>query len=493
MENRIIAIDQSTSATKVILFDEKCRMLSRVNMEHKQYYPNAGWVEHDAEEIYNNTVTLIRKAVENDPQKESVHYSIAITNQRETVVVWNKRTGKPVCHAIVWQCQRGAKICHALKEHGYDALFREKTGLLIDPYFSASGVKWVLENIPGAKDDAARGDLLMGTIDTWLVWKLTGGKVHATDYTNASRTLLFNIHKLDWDDEILNILGIPRSMMPKPMPSDAVYGETTVEGYFQKPLKIAGVIGDSHGALTGQMCFEVGSGKATYGTGSSVMVNIGERVITPPLGLVTSVGFAALGKVFYAFEGNIHCTGGTLKWLTDQMGLVKDFDEVNALTGATTDTGGVYFVPAFAGLGAPWWRPDAKAIICGMTLATEKKHIVRAALESIAYQVKDLIDIMTRQSGISIKELRVDGGPTKNSFLMQFQADMLRTTISRSVIEEASALGAVVMNGFARGTWKSFKEVAALREFEPIRPKMAEAEVNTLYNGWLTAVYRTIQ
>lgn len=493
MENRIIAIDQSTSATKVILFDEKCRMLSRVNMEHKQYYPNVGWVEHDAEEIYNNTVTLIRKAVENDPQKDSVHYSIAITNQRETVVVWNKRTGKPICHAIVWQCQRGAKICHALKEHGYDTLFREKTGLLIDPYFSASGVKWVLENIPGAKEDAAKGDLLMGTIDSWLVWKLTGGKVHATDYTNASRTLLFNIHKLDWDDEILNILGIPRSMMPKPMPSDAVYGETTAEGYFHKPLKIAGVIGDSHGALAGQMCFEVGSGKATYGTGSSVMINIGERFITPPLGLVTSVGFAALGKVFYAFEGNVHCTGGTLKWLTDQMQLVKDFDEVNALTNATTDTGGVYFVPAFAGLGAPWWRPDAKAIICGMTLATEKKHIVRAALESIAYQVKDLLDIMTRQSGIAIREFRVDGGPTKNNFLMQFQADMLRTAISRSVLEEASALGAAVMNGFARGTWRSFKEVASLREFQTIQPKMAEADVNALYNGWLTAVYRTIQ
>jgi glycerol kinase len=493
MENRIIAIDQSTSATKVILFDEKCRMLSRVNMEHKQYYPNVGWVEHDAEEIYNNTVTLIRKAVENDPQKDSVHYSIAITNQRETVVVWNKRTGKPICHAIVWQCQRGAKICHALKEHGYDTLFREKTGLLIDPYFSASGVKWVLENIPGAKEDAAKGDLLMGTIDSWLVWKLTGGKVHATDYTNASRTLLFNIHKLDWDDEILNILGIPRSMMPKPMPSDAVYGETTAEGYFEKPVKIAGVIGDSHGALAGQMCFEVGSGKATYGTGSSVMINIGERFITPPLGLVTSVGFAALDKVFYAFEGNVHCTGGTLKWLTDQMQLVKDFDEVNALTNATTDTGGVYFVPAFAGLGAPWWRPDAKAIICGMTLATEKKHIVRAALESIAYQVKDLLDIMTRQSGIAIREFRVDGGPTKNSFLMQFQADVLRTAISRSVLEEASALGAAVMNGFARGTWRSFKEVASLREFQTIQPKMAEADVNTLYNGWLTAVYRTIQ
>jgi glycerol kinase len=493
MENRIIAIDQSTSATKVILFDEKCRILHRINKEHKQFYPNAGWVEHDAEEIYDNTVSLIKKMVNDFSEKEEVNYSIAITNQRETVVVWNKKTGKPVCHAIVWQCQRGAKICHSLKEHGYDNLFRKKTGLLIDPYFSASGIKWVLDNVPGAKDTAAKGDLLFGTIDSWLVWKLTGGKVHATDYTNASRTLLFNIHKLDWDDEILKILAIPRSMAPKPLPSDAVFGETTVEGLFDTPIKIAGVIGDSHGALTGQMCFEVGSGKATYGTGSSVMVNIGEKVIEPPLGLVTSVGFAALGKVFYAFEGNVHCTGGTLKWLTDRMGLVKDFDEINALTDNTTDTGGVYFVPAFAGLGAPWWRPDAKAIICGMTLATEKKHIVRAALESIAYQVKDLIDIMTRQSGVSLKQFRVDGGPTRNRFLMQFQADMLSATISRSMLEEASALGAAVMNGFARGTWKSFAEVSALREFENVEPHMPKAEVETLYNGWLTAVYRTIQ
>jgi glycerol kinase len=461
-------------------------------MEHKQYYPNAGWVEHDAVEIYNNTATLIKRVVEEYPET-NVNYSIAITNQRETVVVWNKRTGEPVCHAVVWQCLRGADICNTLKEHGYDSLFREKTGLLIDPYFSASGVKWILDNIPEAKPTAEKGDLLMGTIDCWLVWKLTEGRVHATDYTNASRTLLFNINTLQWDDELLKIFGIPRSMMPELKPSDGIYGETTVGGLFKEPVKIAGVIGDSHGALAGQMCFEVGSGKATYGTGSSVMVNIGERVITPPLGLVTSVGFAALGKVFYAFEGNIHCTGGTLKWLTDRMGLLNSVDEVEPLIADTEDTNGVYFVPAFAGLGAPWWRSDAKGIICGMSLSTEKKHIVRAAVESIAYQVKDLVDIMTRQSGISVRKFRVDGGPTKNNFLMQFQADMLRATINRSMIGDASALGALVMNGFARGTWKDFDEVASLISFESIEPHMSEGEVSALYNGWLTAVYRTIQ
>jgi glycerol kinase len=365
--------------------------------------------------------------------------------------------------------------------------------LLIDPYFSASGVKWILDNIPEAKPTAEKGDLLMGTIDCWLVWKLTEGRVHATDYPNASRTLLFNINTLQWDDELLKIFGIPRSMMPELKPSDGIYGETTVGGLFKEPVKIAGVIGDSHGALAGQMCFEVGSGKATYGTGSSVMVNIGERVITPPLGLVTSVGFAALGKVFYAFEGNIHCTGGTLKWLTDRMGLLNSVDEVEPLIADTEDTNGVYFVPAFAGLGAPWWRSDAKGIICGMSLSTEKKHIVRAAVESIAYQVKDLVDIMTRQSGISVRKFRVDGGPTKNNFLMQFQADMLRATINRSMIGDASALGALVMNGFARGTWKDFDEVASLISFESIEPHMSEGEVSALYNGWLTAVYRTIQ
>lgn len=489
--NYIISVDQSTSATKAVLFNEHCQLVNRVNLAHKQYYPQPGWVEHDAEEIYQNTVDVIRKVVELS-KNENVSYSLAITNQRETVVVWNKFTGKPVYHAIVWQCQRGAAICNRLKEEGYTPLFQEKTGLLIDPYFAASGAKWILDNVEGARESAEKGELLMGTIDSWLIWKLTEGKVHATDYTNASRTLLFNIHTLDWDDELLELFTIPRNMMARPLPCDAVYGETTVEGIFESPVTIAGVLGDSHGALTGQMCFESGMGKATYGTGSSVMVNIGETAVKAPEGLVTSVGFAAGGKVFYAFEGNIHCTGATIKWMTDKLKLIESPAVIEQLALSVPDNGGVYLVPAFAGLGAPWWNPQAKAMICGMTLATETGHVCRAALEAIAYQVKDLIDLMTGQANIVLKELRVDGGPTRNNYLMQFQADMLNACINRSDIEEASAMGAVIMNGLARKIWKDMDEVAKLRTSDNrIMPGMAPADREKLYAGWMDAI-RTV-
>lgn len=489
--NYIISVDQSTSATKAVLFNEHCQLVNRVNLAHKQYYPQPGWVEHDAEEIYQNTVDVIRKVVELN-KNENVSYSLAITNQRETVVVWNKFTGKPVYHAIVWQCQRGAAICNRLKEEGYTPLFQKKTGLLIDPYFAASGAKWILDNVEGARESAEKGELLMGTIDSWLIWKLTEGKVHATDYTNASRTLLFNIHTLDWDDELLELFTIPRNMMARPLPCDAVYGETTVEGIFESPVTIAGVLGDSHGALTGQMCFESGMGKATYGTGSSVMVNIGETAVKAPEGLVTSVGFAAGGKVFYAFEGNIHCTGATIKWMTDKLKLIESPAVIEQIALSVPDNGGVYLVPAFAGLGAPWWNPQAKAMICGMTLATETGHVCRAALEAIAYQVKDLIDLMTGQANIVLKELRVDGGPTRNNYLMQFQADMLNACINRSDIEEASAMGAVIMNGLARKIWKDMDEVAKLRTSDNrIMPGMAPADREKLYAGWMDAI-RTV-
>ena len=489
MKEYIIAIDQSTSATKAILFDTQCRLLNRVNIEHRQYYPQAGWVEHDAEEIYANTVEAVRQLMSSSDTEDGARYSLAITNQRETVVVWDARTGKPVCNAVVWQCQRGAGICQALKDAGHEKAMQARSGLLIDPYFSASGVKWILDNVAGARAEADAGNLRMGTIDSWLIWKLTDGQVHATDYTNASRTLLFNIHTLDWDDELLALFGVPRSMMPETKPCDTVFGRTTVGGLFPEGIDIAGVLGDSHGALAGQMCFEAGMGKATYGTGSSVMVNIGEEAVAAPEGLVTSVGFAAKGKVFYAFEGNIHCTGATLKWLTDKLKLISSPAETEVLATSVADNGGVYLVPAFAGLGAPWWNSQAKAIICGMTLGTEKAHVVRAALEAIAYQIKDLIDLMTGKAKVTLKELRVDGGPTKNKFLMQFQSDMLDATINRSDVEEASAMGAVVMNGLARGTWSSLEEVAALRTSDNrIAPVRDSATRNKLYGGWIEAV-----
>ena len=493
MNSYIIAIDQSTSATKALLFDEQCKLVGRSDIAHKQYYPKEGYVEHDAEEIYQNTVEAIRQVVGQQPPATS--YSLAITNQRETVVVWNKNTGKPISKAVVWQDTRGAEICRQLREDGKTQMIQEKSGLLIDPNFSASGVKWLLDNIEGAREAAEGGDLLMGTIDTWLVWKLTGGKSFYTDTTNASRTMLFNIHTMDWDDELLSLFGIPRQMMAEVLPCDAIYGETTVEGVFEQPIQIAGVLGDSHGALAGQMCFNEGSGKVTYGTGSSIMVNIGEQPLSAPDGLVTSVGFSALGKHFYGYEGNIYSTGATLKWMCDQLKLIDSPAKMEAEATSVPDNGGVYIVPAFAGLGASWWKPDAKAGIVGMTFATTRAHVVRAGLESIAYQIKDLVDVMA--SNLSpltshLSEICADGGPTKNGFLMQYQADLLDTPIVCTEVEDASALGAVLMNGFARKIWTSFDEVTGFRKVTKVIQPESRGQVLDSYEGWRKAVNKII-
>lgn len=493
MKHSVIAIDQSTSATKVMLFSEKCEMIRRINLPHRQIYLQPGWVEHDAEEIYLNTVKGIAQLLEQE-EPNAAEYSIAITNQRETVVIWNRFTGKPIYNAVVWQCMRGQQFCNQLKESGYGPMIQEKTGLLIDPYFSASGAKWILDNVEGARQASEKGELLFGTIDSWLIWKLTGGKSHVTDYTNASRTLLMNIHSLKWDKELLNLFTIPQHMMPQLLPGDSIFGETTVEGLFRTPVCIAGVLGDSHGALAGQMCFEEGLGKATYGTGSSVMVNIGEKFATAPTGLVTSIGFSAFGKLFYAFEGNIHCTGATIKWLQDKLQLIESPNEAESWATKIDNNGGVYLVPAFAGLGAPWWQSDSKAMICGMTLGTGKAHIIRAALESIAYQITDLVHAMTRQAGISLKEIRVDGGPTRNKFLMQFQADCLRVPVNCSDIEEASAFGAVIMNGIALKKWKNFAEIEPLRKSRcRITPGDNASQMEEAYKGWQKAVKQLIK
>lgn len=489
--NYIIAIDQSTSSTKALLFDEQCRMVARTNVDHKQYYPQTGWVEHDAEEIYNNMVEAIRMLF--SEHSEASEYSLAITNQRETAVVWNKETGKPISRAVVWQDTRGAELCRELRSLGLAKRVFDKSGLLIDPNFSATGVKWLLDNIEGAREAANRGELLMGTIDTWLIWKLTGGRVHATDYTNASRTMLFNIHTMQWDDDLLKLFDIPRTMMPEVMPCDAVYGETTCEGVFPHPIPIAGVLGDSHGALVGQMCFQKGSGKVTYGTGSSVMVNIGEEPKAAPQGLVTSVGFSAFGKIYYGYEGNIYSTGATLKWIADQLQLVDHPSEMEALATSVADNGGVYIVPAFSGLGAPWWQSDIKGAVLGLTFATTKAHFLRAALESIAYQIKDLVDVMARTTGGRLSEICADGGPTKNRFLMQFQADMLETPVVCTEVDDASALGAVIMNGFARRLWKSFDEVTDFRKVTQTFQPQSNPQRFALYQGWRNAVNQLIK
>ena len=435
----------------------------------------------------------VRELLADEPT-DTYEYSMAITNQRETVVVWNRHTGKPIAHAVVWQCLRGAAYCNQLKAEGWQEMVQERSGLLIDPYFSASGVHWLLHHVEGASSEADAGNLLMGTIDSWLVWKLTGGKHHLTDVTNASRTLLLNIRTLQWDEELLKLFDIPASMMPQVLPCDASFGETTVEGVLPQPIKIAGVLGDSHGALAGQMCFAEGYGKATYGTGSSVMVNVGENFCKAPEGLVTSVAFAAKGHTYYGFEGNIHCTGATLKWMADQLQLIGSPAEVEQEALRVTDTGGVYLVPAFAGLGAPWWNTEARAALVGMSLSTTRAHVLRAALESICYQVNDLVTAMTERAGVSLKELRVDGGPTKNQTLMQMQSDMLGVSVNCSDVEEASALGAVVMNVLARGVYASFSEVAQHRKSrQAFHSAMPREQVAQMVAGWHRAVNGVIQ
>ena len=493
MASYVISVDQSTQLTKALLFDEGGKLLHSSAVAHQQYYPQQGWVEHDAEEIYRNTIEAIRsvKAKLNDPQAS---FTLALTNQRETVVVWDRRTGKPVCNAVVWQCLRGRDICESLKEQGYGPLVQKKSGLMIDPYFSGSGIKWILDNVPSAREDAEAGHLLFGTIDCWLIWKLTSGRVHATDYTNASRTMLFNVHTLSWDDELLSMLTVPRSMAPRVLPCDSIFGTTDCEGVFESPVEIAGVLGDSHAALAGQMCFSEGQGKVTYGTGSSVMVNIGCNAAKAPEGLVTSVGFAALGKVFYAFEGNIHCTGATIAWLEKELKLIGSASEVEGIATSVPDNGGVYFIPAFAGLGAPWWNSEVRARIVGMTLGTGRAHVCRAALESIGYQVADLVGTMTDKAGISLKELRVDGGPTKNRFLMQFQADLLNVPVVRSETEDASAFGAFVLNGFARGKWNSFAEAEKVWVCDaPTVPSADREPVQKAWEGWKKAVKELVK
>ncbi|MBP5387317.1 MAG: glycerol kinase GlpK [Prevotella sp.] len=491
MINKIIAIDQSTSSTKAMLFDEQCRMTDRCNIDHQQYYPQAGWVEHDAEEIYDNMVKAIVQLLKQANCPVDTAFSLAITNQRETVVVWDKETGHPVYRALVWQDNRGAALCAQLRQQGATDMVLSRSGLLIDPNFSATEVRWILDHLDGAREAADKGKLLMGTIETWLIWKLTGGRSFYTDTTNASRTMLFNIHTMQWDEELLRLFDIPRSMLPEVLPCDAVFGETTVEGLFSEPIPIAGVLGDSHGALVGQMCFIEGSGKVTYGTGSSVMVNIGEKPLAAPDGLVTSVGYSAFGRHYYGYEGNIYSTGATLKWIADQLKLVAHPSEMEAEATTVDSTGGVYIIPAFAGLGAPWWQPDAKAAVVGMTFATTRAHFLRAALESIAYQVRDLIGVMAKATGGQLREICADGGPTRNKFLMQFQADQLATPVVCTEVEDASAMGAVVMNGFARGVWTTTDEVVGLRKVTQVYEPHHTPEMDTLYEGWRKAVLKS--
>ncbi|MEI7422212.1 MAG: glycerol kinase GlpK [Prolixibacteraceae bacterium] len=488
----ILAIDQSTSATKVMLFDAAARLVQRVSIPHKQYYPAEGFVEHDPEEIFANTLKGMTEVLLLAGKKSSDLAAISITNQRETSLIWDKTTGKPIANAAVWQCQRGKDFCKILKEAGLDSKIQEKTGLVIDPYFSASKLRWLVTNVEGAKEKARNGELLFGTMDNWLLWNLTAGKCHATDFSNACRTMLFNINTLQWDEELMAIFELYPSMFPEVRFSDQIFGYTEPSVIFDQPVPVSGLMGDSHAALFGQNCFESGMAKATYGTGSSIMMNIGNQPLSPPKGLVTSIGWGRAGMIDYVFEGNIHCTGDTINWLVNDAELISNAAESEQLALSVKDNNQVYFVPSFVGLGAPYWDNQARASISGMSRNTKKAHIVRAALESIAYQVKDLIDLMVENSTVPFLEMRVDGGPTKNNFLMQFQSNVLMKEVVRSNIEEISALGSAFMAGLACGFWKDLSEIIALRKVDKIfTPAMSSDEIEGLYSGWQLAVKRS--
>lgn len=485
----ILAIDQSTSATKVLLVNANGQIVQRCTEKHHSYYPQPDWVEHDPVEIWRNTQTaILRVFTESSIRMQSIA-AVAITNQRETVVVWDRNTGEPVYNAIVWQCQRGAETCKRLSDQGHSERVKEKTGLIIDPYFSATGIQWILDHVTDARKKAEAGDLVFGTMDAWLIYQLTGKKVFATDISNASRTMLFNIHELKWDDDLLNLLDIPFAMVPDVLFSDAIFGYTEVGDLFDRAIPITSVMGDSHAALFGQHCFDPGMAKATLGTGSSVIMNIGEEPQKSPGGLVTSIGWGRGSRVNYILEGNIHCTGDTINWLVNDLQLLDTAAESEQVALSVQNNNNVYLVPAFAGLGAPYWENRARATISGMPRSTNKAHIVRAALEAIAYQLRDLIESMAQTPEFTLKELRVDGGPTRNDFLMQFLADMLDCKIIRTRAEEISAMGTAYMAGLTVGVWQNLDELQALRCVDrEFFPEMDEDLRFRLYHGWQRAV-----
>ena len=489
MGDYIIAIDQSTAGSKVLLVDNSGNIVYKKSKKHSQIYPKASFVEHDPMEIYKNVIELLEELINSNNLIGEEVSSLAITNQRETVIVWDKTTGKPIYNAIVWQCRRTEKICDELRLLEKEEVIKEKTGLVLDPYFSATKIKWILENIEGAKEKAENGELLCGTIESWLIWKLTLGEVHASDYTNASRTMLLNIKTLSWDNELLEIFNIPKSLLPELKNCDDIFGYSDIEGNLNIKIPIAGVIGDSQGALFGQKCYDEGMIKATFGTGCSVLVNTGEKLIKSPNGLVSAVAWKTKLGVNYALEGIIHSNGDTLNWVKDNLNLFNDFDEFQSAIESLEDNDGVYLVPAFLGLGYPYWDSKAKAAIVGLSRSCTNKHIMRAALESIAYQINAVVRALEKETEISIKNLRGDGGATTNKFLMQFLSDILNEKVIKSEVEELSAIGAAYLGGLGTGIWKSIDDIKNLNRDECVySPNMDEYIRERLCSGWDMAV-----
>lgn len=492
MEKYIMSIDQGTTSSRAILFDKDSNIVADNQKEFKQYFPQSGWVEHNANEIWSSVLAVVAGVLtENDISAEQVE-AIGITNQRETTVVWDKNTGKPIYNAIVWQSRQTADICEALKDKDYEDTFRKKTGLLLDPYFSGTKVKWILDNVDGAREKAENGDLLFGTIDTWLIWRFTEGKVHITDYTNASRTLMYNIHDLKWDTELLDILGVPESMLPEVKSSSEVYGETTQSHFFGRNVPIAGVAGDQQAALFGQTCFNEGDAKNTYGTGCFLLMNTGTEAIASENGMLTTIAYGMDGEVKYALEGSIFVAGSAIQWLRDGLRMFNSSPQSENYATRIESTEGVYVVPAFTGLGAPYWDSEARGAVFGLSRGTEKEHFVRATLESLAYQTKDVLDAMQKDSDIKMATLRVDGGAVANDFLMQFQSDLLDTEVERPEVIETTALGSAYLAGLAVGFWKSTDELKRVSDTDTVfKPKMDKQEREELYEGWQMAVKAT--
>ncbi|ARC84073.1 glycerol kinase [Clostridium argentinense CDC 2741] len=492
MAKYVMALDQGTTSSRCIIFNEKGTIASVAQKEFTQIYPKGGWVEHDPIEIWSTQLGVATEAMAKLGITATGISAIGITNQRETTVVWNKHTGQPVYNAIVWQCRRTAEICDELREKGLDKMFTEKTGLILDAYFSGTKIKWILDNVEGAREEAEKGNLLFGTIDTWLIWNLTKGKVHVTDYTNASRTLIFNIHELKWDEEILSILNIPKSMLPEVKPSSYVYGYTD-HSLLGAKTPIAGVAGDQQAALFGQCCHQPGTAKNTYGTGCFMLMNTGEKAVSSKKGLLTTIAWGVDDKVEYALEGSIFIAGAAIQWLRDELRMIKKAEDSEEYATAVEDTNGVYMVPAFVGLGAPYWDQYARGTIVGLTRGAKKEHIIRATLESLAYQTYDVLKAMEEDSGITLKALKVDGGACANNFLMQFQADILGVQVDRPEVIETTALGAAYLAGLAVGYWENKEEIcenwAISKKFEP---NMEEEKREKLLEGWHEAVNRSL-
>lgn len=492
MEKYIMAIDQGTTSSRAIIFDKAGNHIGTSQKEFTQYFPEAGWVEHDAHEIWNSVQSVIAGAFIESGVKPDQIAGIGITNQRETTVVWDKETGLPIYHAIVWQSRQSAQIADELKEQGYADIFHEKTGLIIDSYFSATKIRWILDHVPGAQERAEKGELLFGTIDSWLVYKLTDGKVHVTDYSNASRTMLFNINTLEWDQEILDILNIPREMLPKVVPNSEIYGLTKTYHFFGSKVPIAGMAGDQQAALFGQMAFEPGMVKNTYGTGSFIVMNTGNKPQLSKNNLLTTIGYGINGEINYALEGSVFVAGSAIQWLRDGLKLIDKASQSEAAALASKNEDEVYVVPAFVGLGAPYWDQDARGAVFGLTRGTTEKDFIKATLQGIAYQVRDILGAMQEDTGIDIPVLKVDGGATNNDYLMQFQADILNTPVQRAGDLETTALGAAFLAGLAVGYWQDFDEIkAVIKDGKRFEVQMDDKRRNKLYGGWQKAVAAT--